>query len=30
LADVDATIEILKHFKERAKAILPTHTTQGA
>ncbi|NMM01577.1 hypothetical protein HHL24_27020 [Paraburkholderia sp. RP-4-7] len=30
LADVDATIEILKQFKERAKAILPTHTTQGA
>lgn len=30
LADVDATIEILKQFKERAKAILPAHTTQGA
>lgn len=30
VADVDATIEILKQFKERAKAILPTYTTRGA
>lgn len=30
LADIDVTIELLNRFKERAKAILPPHTTQGA
>jgi hypothetical protein len=30
LADIDGTIELLNRFKERAKAILPKHTTQGA
>jgi hypothetical protein len=30
LADIDVTIDLLNRFKERAKAILPPHTTQGA
>ncbi|MBB5546561.1 hypothetical protein [Paraburkholderia fungorum] len=30
LADIDKTIELLNRFKERAKAILPPHTTLGA